>query len=172
MNTKHTAALAIVGAALSLVTIVGCANDNANRPDPRSRVETHGANPVGAGGERRDDKNDRHTEAMTGWEKLGERSVDGKMDHDTITVGKSEGTFRAIQLKVEHGAIEMYDLVITFGDGSTFSPPTRLVFKNGDTSKVVDLPGDKRVIKKIDFKYGNANQGNNGSNAQVEVWAK
>ena len=133
-------------------------------------VESHsGARPVGAGGERHDDKNDRRVEAMTGWEKLGERTVNGKVDHDTIAVGKAEGRFKAIQIKVEHSALEMFDVLVTFGDGTTFSPPTRLTFRNGDISKVIDLPGDKRVIQKVDFKYGNLP---GGGNAQVELWAK
>ena len=130
---------------------------------------THGAHPVGAGGEHRDDKGDKRIEATTGWEKLGERTVNGKADHDTITVGSKEGRFKAIQIKVEHSAVEMFDVVVTFADGTTFSPPTRLVFHNGDLSKVIDLPGDKRTIQKVDFKYGNVPGGGNGT---VELWAK
>lgn len=63
----------------------------------------------------------------------------------------------------------MFDVLVTFGDGTTFSPPTRLLFRNGDISKIIDLPGDKRVIQKVDFKYGNLP---GGGNAQVELWAK
>ena len=133
-------------------------------------VETaRGVHPVGVGGEQRDDKNDKRVEATTGWEKLGERTVNGKADRDTIAVGGKEGRFRSIQIKVEHSALEMFDVLVTFGDGTTFSPPTRLVFNNGDISKVIDLPGDKRVIRKVDFKYGNLP---GGGNAQIELWAK
>ena len=133
-------------------------------------VETaHGAHPVGVGGEHSEEKSDKRIEATTGWEKLGERTVNGKADHDTITVGKSEGRFRSLQIKVEHSAVEMFDVLVTFADGTTFSPPTRLVFRNGDISKVIDLPGDKRTIKKVDFNYGNLP---GGGNATVELWAK
>jgi hypothetical protein len=149
---------------------VACGGDREPPRQPHNPpVETHGANPVGVGGERHDDKNDKRVEAMTGWEKLGERTVDGKVDHDTIAVGKAEGRFKVIQIKVEHSALEMFDVLVTFGDGTTFSPATRHVFKNGDISNVIDLPGDKRVIKKVEFKYGNLP---GGGNAQVELWAK
>lgn len=121
----------------------------------------------GRGGERRDDARDKKVEAATGWEKLGERTVDGKMDHDTIHVGRAEGRFSAIQLKVEHSALELFDVVVTFGDNTSFSPTTRLVFANGQTSRVIDLPGDKRVIRKVDFKYGNLP---GGGRAQLELW--
>jgi len=151
------------------VAAVGCGGSEPHRVHNPPVETAHGVHPVGAGGEHRDDKNDKRVEATTGWEKLGERTVNGKADRDTITVGRKEGRFRAIQIKVEHSALEMFDVLVTFGDGTTFSPPTRLVFNNGDISKVIDLPGDKRVIQKVDFNYGNLP---GGGNAQVELWAK
>jgi hypothetical protein len=132
-------------------------------------VETSGANPVGVGGEPRNDKSDKQVQAMTGWAKLGERTVNGKADHDTIAVGKAEGAFTSLQIKVEHSALEMFDVRVTFADDTSFSPPTRLVFKNGDLSKTIDLPGGKRIIKKVDFNYGNLA---GGGDAQIELWAK
>ncbi len=123
----------------------------------------------GPGAERRDDARDKRVEAATGWDKLGERMVDAKGDRDVIAVGKADGRFSAIQIKVEQSALEMFDVVVTFGDGSTFAPPTRLIFKNGETSRVIDLPGDKRTIKKVEFKYANLP---GGGRAQVELWGK
>lgn len=156
-------------AGVVLVAAVGCGGGGAHGrgaadPTPRQSGPVNGARE-----ERRDDARDRKVEAATGWEKLGERMVDGKADRDVIAVGRGEGRFSAIQIKVEQSALEMFDVVVTFGDGSTFSPPTRLVFKNGETSRVIDLPGDKRAIKKVDFKYGNLP---GGGRAQVEVWGK
>ncbi|NOU31686.1 MAG: hypothetical protein HOO96_27610 [Polyangiaceae bacterium] len=129
-------------------------------------AETHRGHPAEGV---RDDAHDRKVEQSTRWEKLGERMVDGKMDRDTIAVGRDDGRFKTLQLKVEGSALEMFDIVITFGDGSTFSPPTRLRFGNGTTSRDIDLPGDKRGIKKVELKYGNLP---GGGRAQVEVWAR
>jgi len=103
------------------------------------------------------------------WDKLGERTVDGKADKDTIVVGRDDGRFKTIQLKVDGSALEMYDVLVTFGDGSSFSPPTRLKFDKGTTSRAIDLPGATRTIKKIDFKYGNLP---GGGRAHVELWAR
>ena len=149
--------------------IVACGGGEPRRVNNPPVEKAHGDHPVGAGGERRDDKGDKRIEATTGWEKLGERTVNGKADRDTITVGAKEGRFETIQIKVEHSALEMFDVLVTFADGTTFSPPTRLVFRNGDISKVIDLPGDKRTIKKVRFAYGNLP---GGGNATVELWAK
>ena len=158
----------ILSAVLGL-SVLACGGGNAAQVNNPPLERHNGAHPVGHGGEARNDKSDKRVEATTGWEKLGERTVNGKADRDTITVGAKEGRFKAIQIKVEHSALEMFDVLVTFADGTTFSPPPRLVFRNGDLSKVVDLPGDKRTIQKVDFKYGNMP---GGGNATVELWAK
>ena len=64
-------------------------------------------------------------------------------------------------------ALELYDVRVVFGDGSTYSPATRLVFAPGSTSRVIDLPGGARVIRRVEFRYGNLP---GGGRAQVEVW--
>jgi len=51
------------------------------------------------------------------WVFLGDRHVDGAMDHDVIHVGKSEGWFRAIQFRVEGGVVEFDRAVVHFGNG-------------------------------------------------------
>lgn len=119
--------------------------------------------------EKRDDARDRKVEDRTGWDKLGERMVDGKADRDTIQVGRAEGRFSRVMLVVEHSALELFDVDIVFGDGSKHSPGTRLVFGKDTSSRVIDLPGDKRAIKHVTFKYGNLP---GGGRAQVELWAR
>jgi hypothetical protein len=103
------------------------------------------------------------------WEKLGERSVDGKIDHDAINVGRDDGLFDAIQVKVEGSALVMFDIKVTFGNGETFEPKTRLVFEKDTRSRVIDLPGNTRAIKRVDFKLANLP---GGGKARVELWGK
>lgn len=121
--------------------------------------------------ERHDDARDRVAEAMTGWTRLGERWVQGRgrVDHDTIVVTAAEGTFRQIALRVEHSALELFDVTITFGDGERFSPPTRLVFGQDTASRTIDLPGAARIIRRVDFAYANLP---GGGRAQLELWAR
>jgi hypothetical protein len=108
-------------------------------------------------------------EGREGWERLGEREVNGGVDYDTIQVGAREGRFRKIMLVVEDSAVEMFGMTVHFGDGSDFSPPTRLVFAKDSRSHTIDLPGDQRVITRVDFKYGNLA---GGGNAHVELWGR
>ncbi|MEA2700577.1 MAG: hypothetical protein QOI66_4848 [Myxococcales bacterium] len=103
------------------------------------------------------------------WVRLGERWVDGAHDRDVIPVGAREGRYRRIMVVVEHSALEMYDLTVRFGDGTEFSPRTRHVFGADTRSHVIDLPGDRRVISSVEFRYGNLP---GGGRAQAELWAE
>jgi hypothetical protein len=87
------------------------------------------------------------------WELLGRKEVSFIVERDTIEVGRAEGRFHALKLVVEGAPVEMRDIRVTFGDGSTFHPETRLNFAPNSVSRTIDLPGRGRVIRKIDFLY-------------------
>jgi len=106
---------------------------------------------------------------IAGFEKLGERNIDGKIDRDRIGVGRADGRFKRIAIVVEESAAEIFDVEITFGDGDVLRVPTRLVFDRNTRSRVIDLPGGERVIRHVDFKYGNLP---GGGRAHVELWGK
>jgi hypothetical protein len=107
----------------------------------------------------------------TGWTKLGERWVNygAGGDVDVVEVGAVEGTFSRMMIAVEHSAVELHDVVVVFGDGNTFSPAMKLRFGRGAASRVIDLPGGSRVIRRVEFRYRNLPR---GGRAQVELWAK
>jgi hypothetical protein len=135
----------------TMVASVACAHRRADRPVVR-REPVVEAGPAG-----------------TGWKRLGERRVDGTNDRDVIAVGAREGEFRKIMIVVEQSAVELHDVVVHFGDGSHFSPPTRLVFGPNTRSGVIDLPGSARIIKNVEFRYGNLP---GGGRAEVQLWAR
>jgi hypothetical protein len=108
-------------------------------------------------------------ESRGDWVKLGERWVDGAHDRDVIPVGAREGRYRRIRIVVERSALEMYDVVVTFGDGTPFSPQTRHIFGADTHSHVIDLPGGERVIRSVEFRYGNLP---GGGRALAELWAE
>jgi len=103
------------------------------------------------------------------WQNLGQREVDGRVDGDRIVVGTDEGKFRSIQIRVEDSALVMFGVKVTFGNGETFSPNTRFVFAEDTTTRVIDLPGDARFIKRVDFEYGNLPT---GGDATIQLWGK
>ena len=93
-----------------------------------------------------------------GWELLGQREVDFKYDHDQIEVGRSEGRFRQIEIRVKNAPIEVSDMVVTFGNDETFKPNLRHRFGEGSGSRIIDLPGERRTIRRIDFNYRSINR--------------
>lgn len=104
-----------------------------------------------------------------GWTMLGERTVNGRADRDRIEVGREEGKFRRLTVVVLDSDLAMIDMEIKFGRGPTFRPDVKQDFREGTRTRVIDLPGDDRVIKWIEFKYKNLP---GGGAAKVQVWAK
>ncbi|MGZ8425889.1 MAG: hypothetical protein ACXWYD_13135 [Candidatus Binatia bacterium] len=87
------------------------------------------------------------------WEVLGQREVDFRNDHDQIDVGKNEGRFKQLRFRVKEAPIEVTSIVVTFGNNQTFTPKIRHRFTEGTCTHVIDLPGDRRTIKRIAFNY-------------------
>lgn len=93
--------------------------------------------------------------AGTGWMMLGERTVDGRRDMDTVTVGSKKGVFHRIRFDVTGSALDLHSVVVTFGNSETFAPETRYSFGKGEGSRSIDFPGGGRRIEKVVFRYGN-----------------
>ena len=130
----------------------------------RAKVEVWGQ--LGGG---KDSKPTAFTWDQKGWTMLGERTVNGRADKDRIDVGREEGKFRRLTVVVLDSDLAMVDMEIKFGRGPTFRPDVKQDFREGSRTRVIDLPGDDRVIKWIEFKYKNLP---GGGNAKVQVWAK
>jgi len=88
-----------------------------------------------------------------GWVFLGERHIDGHMDHDKIDVGKDAGTFRAIQFRVEGGDLHFEKIQVRYLNGQLEDIDVRSDIPAGGRTRLIDLPGDRRVIKSISMWY-------------------
>ena len=84
------------------------------------------------------------------WTVIAERSIDFSREQETIEIA-SERRFRALRLEVKGGPLHIANLVVTFGDGSTFSPQLRSDFAEGTESRAIDLPGEGRRIERMDL---------------------
>jgi hypothetical protein len=87
------------------------------------------------------------------WVTLGSRTVNLFNDHDTIRVGLSSGVFSKIRLSVSGNAVFLRDLHVTFGNGTSTDVPVRFMFLPGTSTRVIDLPGAARFIRRIDMTY-------------------
>jgi hypothetical protein len=84
---------------------------------------------------------------------LGEKEVNFKADHDVIQVGAYEGFFKSLYFVVEKKNVQIYDLVITYGNGERESFDSRLVFDSDSRSRYLALDGPQRRIETIAFAY-------------------
>lgn len=104
------------------------------------------------------------------WELLGSRKVNFALDRDEITVTRAEGVFTALQIKVKNGPINMHQMVVHYGNGETQEIALKENFRAGSESRVIDLPGNRRVIRKVVFVYDTKNFAD--SKAEVELWGR
>jgi len=88
---------------------------------------------------------------------LGSGRVNSGVDHDTIQVGQQQGTFRAIQLRVSVGAVNFLRIIVQYGNGTRSEIQVRSNIPAGGSSRIIDLPGDRRIIQRVDFWYTKAN---------------
>ena len=99
---------------------------------------------------RRDDERRRGDEDR--WEQLGRSHVDGRVDHDKIIVNRRE-SFRALQLGVKGGAIDFQRVVVHFDNGADHELDIRDRIPDRGKTRVIDLPGDRRRIRSVEFWY-------------------
>ena len=102
-----------------------------------------------------------------GWTMLGEQTIQGRVDRDRISVGRHEGRFSKITIVALDSDLELIDFVVTFNRGQAWSPNLKHYFREGQRTRVLDLPGDERTIKHIDIKYRNLP---GGGRARLQVW--
>lgn len=91
------------------------------------------------------------------WERLGVRKVNYGLDHDVIPVGAHEGGFKKLKVVVNASPLNMHKMVVHFGNGTQENIDLKHNFTKASASRVIDLPGEKRIIKSIEFWYDTKN---------------
>lgn len=105
------------------------------------------------------------------WEKLGERVVNFKADHDEIPVTAQEGRFTALKLRVKNAPVFVKNVRIVYGNGDSQNHPVGKRIPAGSETPPINLPGDKRIVKKVVFNYKSApNRGMD--KAVVVLWGR
>lgn len=104
------------------------------------------------------------------WEKLGEKSVDYRIDHDVFNVTYRNGYFSKLRFSARGGAVNVYRCVVHFENGGTQEIDLRHDLAKGNRSRMVDLSGNRRLIEKVTFWYDTKNSSRN--RAIVSVWGR
>lgn len=104
------------------------------------------------------------------WEVLGTKVVNFEADHDEIVVTAFEGAFTKIKFKVFDAPIYVKNFRVFFGNGTSENFVIDKRFEAGHESRVIDLIGNKRIIKKININYKTIRSGD--GRAKVTVFGK
>ena len=100
------------------------------------------------------------TPAPGDWIRLGSKKVNFRLDRDEILVTARDGKFRKIRLEVSGASVNFHDITIVFGDGSRQKVNVRKTIHEGQSTRVIDLKGGRRVIRKVIFVYDTRNNEN------------
>jgi hypothetical protein len=98
-----------------------------------------------------------HAQRRSGWVLLGERHIDGRADNDKIDIGKDNGTFRAIQFRVQGGSVNFDRIMVKYLNGGREEIPVRSQIPSGGKTRRIDLPGNRRVIESVSMWYSKGN---------------
>lgn len=104
------------------------------------------------------------------WEKLGSRVVTMTVDHDEIIVTAEDGVFTALQLKIMKAPIHLTNINIIFGNGDNENVVFNKDFPAGSETRVIDLVGNKRVIRKVNINY--RSEPTQKGRAVVSLWGR
>jgi hypothetical protein len=104
------------------------------------------------------------------WRFVADKWVNYGVDHDVIVFGNLKDDFRQIRLRVTDAPLRMYDLKIYFDNGDVQDVRLQTNFRQGEESRVIDLVGGLRHLRKIEFWY--ETKGAAKGKARIAVWGK
>lgn len=87
------------------------------------------------------------------WDELGCKKVGFLIDRDVVPVGREEGRFRAIRLRVHGNRVHMMDLRVVYANGEPDDIPVREDIRAGGQTRPLDLRGERRSIRQIEMVY-------------------
>ena len=108
------------------------------------------------------------TSDRKGWHKIGETTVDFKKDRDEVAIIGAD-RFAAIQFRVKDAPIDLQDLEVYYESGDKQDIQVRTPIRAQNSSRVIDLNGGERNLKKIVFVYKTL-PNSKDERAQVEIY--
>ncbi len=104
------------------------------------------------------------------WEKLGAKVVNMKTDRDVISITHHKGFYTKLKFMVKKAPIEMISANIVFGNGENKKINIDRQIEPEASTRIIDLTGNKRIIKKIKLNYKTIRAGK--GRAVFLVWGK
>ena len=108
------------------------------------------------------------TSDKSGWHKIGETKADFIRDRDEISV-MGANRFAQIKFKVEEQSIYITSIEVYYESGDKQDIAIDLPLKAPEESRIIDLNGGERNVKKIVFVYKSISN-EKGKKAHVEIY--
>jgi len=103
------------------------------------------------------------------WKFIADKNVRFGIDHDVIIVTGNDA-YRQLKLRVTDAPLKINDMKVHFENDDVFDVSVKSELRKGSESRVIDLPGGSRRIKKIEFWYSTI--GVTKGTSRVAVWGK
>lgn len=104
------------------------------------------------------------------WELLGSQKVGFIVDKDVIRVGRKDGDFSAIKLRVKGNEIEFLDVNVVYANGQKDDIRIRNKIRAGGETRAIDLKGGDRFIRQVELVY--KSKPSFKGQATIELWGK
>ena len=104
----------------------------------------------------------------TGWHRIGETTVNFQKETDEIMLFGAD-RFASIKFKVEDAPIDLVSMEVFYESGDTQTVKINMPIKLKGESRIIDLNGGERNVKKIAFVYKTL-PNRKDVKAHVELW--
>jgi hypothetical protein len=97
--------------------------------------------------------------AAGSWRLIGTVQANYAADHDSIVVQGPYDNFRRLKIKVTDAPLNLQRMQVSYDNGGTEKIDVRQQIARGGESRVIDLPGESRSLRRIDFWYDTRGSG-------------
>jgi hypothetical protein len=113
--------------------------------------------------------NKENNASLPQWEKLGEKIVSRVKEYDELPLS-GNGLYSALKVRVIKADVIFDKMVVVYQNGQRQEFQLRRTIRENEESRVIDLPGNKREIRVIQFRY--ETKGAFEGRARVQVWGR
>lgn len=90
------------------------------------------------------------------WRLLGTTHANFSADHDAIIVAGPYDNFRRLKFKVTDAPLQIIRMTVTYDNGQVERIDTRFNIPKGGESRIIDLKGGSRSLRRVDFWHDTA----------------
>lgn len=85
--------------------------------------------------------------------RIGTVTANNRQEQNDLLEIKTSERFKGILFEVDRGEVAVDHIRVTFDDDTAFEPQTATRFREGEQTRLIELPGNNRDIKRVRLKY-------------------